>query len=58
MQLTAELGSWTTAYIEMLYDPEQSFGAGTITDLNRNQVQVRKGYVIFGNLDETPLYLS
>ena len=58
VQLTAELGAWTTGYIEMLYDPEQSFGAGTITDLNRNQVQVRKGYVIFGNLDESPLYLS
>lgn len=27
-----------TGYIEMLYDPEQSFGAGTITALARNQI--------------------
>ncbi|MBN7795031.1 hypothetical protein [Parahaliea mediterranea] len=56
--LTANLGDWISAYIEMLYDPEQSFGAGTITDVNRNQVQVRRGYVMLGNLDASPFYLS
>lgn len=58
VSLTANLGDWTTAYVEMLYDPEQSFGAGTITDLNRNQVQVRQGYVMFGDLNESPYYVA
>ena len=58
LSLTANLGSWVTAYSEILYDPEQSFGTGTITALARNQLQLRRGYVLFGNLDESPLYLS
>ncbi len=58
LALTANMGDWVTTYIEMLYDPEQSFGAGTITDLNRNQVQIRRGYVLLGNLDESPFYFS
>jgi len=56
--LTASLGSWTTAHFEMLFDPEQSFGSGTNTDLERNQVQVRQAYVLFGNLNKTPWYAS
>lgn len=55
---TARLSDNLTGYIELLYDPEQSFGGGTITDLNRNQVQVRKAYVMWGNLDESPLYAA
>jgi hypothetical protein len=58
VSLTANLGSWVTAYSEILYDPEQSFGRGTITALERNQLQLRRGYVLFGNLDELPLFLS
>ena len=54
----ANMGSWVTAYGELLYDPEQSFGSGTITDLNRNQVQLRKGYVTVGNLDKSPVWVS
>ena len=42
----------------MLFDPEQSFGAGTNTDLERNQVQMRRAYVLFGNLNRSPLYAS
>jgi len=57
-QTTARLTDNITGYIEMLYDPEQSFGSGTITNLNRNQVQVRKAFVLFGNLDETPWYAA
>ena len=58
LALTATLGDWVSAYMEMLYDPQQSFGSGTTTDVNRNQVQVRHGYVTLGNLDKTPYYLS
>jgi hypothetical protein len=45
-------------YGELLYDPEQSFGAETITALARNQIQLRKAYVIIGDLNKSPLYLS
>ena len=58
LQTTARLSDNLTSYIEFLYNPEQSFGSGTITDLNRNQVQVRKAYVLWGNLDQSPLYAS
>ena len=47
-----------TGYVEMLYDPEQSFGAGTLTALTRNQVQVRKAYVLWGNLAKMPVYAA
>ena len=55
---TARLTDDLTAYVEFLYNPEQSFGSGTITDLNRNQVQVRKAYVLWGDLDERPWYAA
>jgi hypothetical protein len=47
-----------SAYAELLYDPEQSFGAGTLTALTRNQVQVRKAYVMWGNLKKSPVYIA
>ena len=56
--LTGTLGSWVTANTEILYDPEQSFGTGTNTALARNQLQVRRAYVLLGDLDRSPLYLS
>lgn len=56
--VTATLGDWVSGHMELLYDPQQSFGSGTLTDLNRNQVQLRQGYVTFGNLNESPLYTS
>ncbi len=55
---TASLGDWITGYAEMLFDPEQSFGAGTNTDLERNQLQMRRAYALFGNLDRSPVYAS
>ncbi|WP_189398034.1 hypothetical protein [Arenicella chitinivorans] len=55
---TATMGDWVTASAELLFDPEQSFGTGTNTALTRNQTQVRRAYVLFGNLDESPLYAS
>lgn len=58
LSVTATLGDWITSYAEVLYDPEQSFGAGTITAIDRNQVQLRKGYVILGNLDKAPVTLT
>ena len=55
---TAMLGDWVTGHAVMLFDPEQSFGEGTNTDLERNQVQVRRAYVLFGNLDRSPFFAS
>ena len=55
---TGILGPWVTAYGEILYDPEQSFGAGNNTALARNQLQLRQGYVLLGNLDRSPFYAS
>ncbi len=54
--LTGAINNWLTAYAEILYDPEQSFGAGTITALTRNQLQLRKGYVLVGDLNKCPVY--
>lgn len=53
---TATVNNWLTAYAEILYNPEQNFGSGTITSLGRNQLQLRKGFVLFGNLNNFPLY--
>lgn len=58
LSVTANVTPWITAYAEVLYDPEQSFGAGTITALARNQLQLRKGYVMFGDLRESPFYAA
>ena len=55
---TAMLGDWIAAHGVMLFDPEQSFGEGTNTDLERNQVQVRRAYVLIGNLDRSPVFGS
>jgi hypothetical protein len=55
----ATMGSvtkWLTLYAEVLYNPEQSFGTGTITSLERNQLELRKGFVLFGNLNTFPMY--
>ena len=58
LALTGMLGDWMTANAEFLYDPEQSFGRGTNTDLERNQVQVRRAWALIGNLNRTPFYAS
>lgn len=58
LAVTGRLTDNITTYTEFLYNPQQSFGQGTITDLNRNQVQVRKAFVLWGNLEERPVYLA
>ena len=56
--LTATLGDWITGHAQILFDPEQSFGAGTNTDLERNQLQMRRAYALLGNLDRSPFFVS
>lgn len=58
LAVTGRLTDNITTYVELLYDPEQSFGQGTITALTRNQIQLRKGWVMFGNLEERPVYAA
>ncbi|TYB69063.1 hypothetical protein ES676_14330 [Bizionia saleffrena] len=56
LSLTATINSWLSTHVEILYNPQQAFGAGTITSLERNQLQLRKGFVVIGNLETFPLY--
>lgn len=58
LAITARPTKGVTMYAEMLYDPEQSFGAGTLTALSRNQVQMRKAFVLIGDKDWSPFYAS
>ena len=51
LSVTGTVNSWISIYAEMLYNPEQSFGAGTITTLSRNQLQLRTGYLVLGDLN-------
>lgn len=54
--VTGSLNSWLGTYGELLYDPQQSFGQGTITALTRNQIQLRKGFIMIGNTGDFPVY--
>ncbi len=56
--ITATLGNWTSGHAQALFHPEQSFGNGTNTSVDRNQLQVRQAWVLFGDLDRSPLYAS
>ena len=56
--LTGTVGDWLAADAVFLFDPEQSFGPGTNTDLERNQVQVRRAYALFGDLDRSRFYAA
>lgn len=58
LSTTIVVNDWIAAYADLLYCPEQSFGAGTITTLTRNQLQLRKGFVVLGDLRSFPLYAS
>ena len=53
------VNNWISSYVELLYNPEQSFGANaTITGISRNLLQLRQGYVLIGDLNKMPLYFS
>jgi len=59
LNLTAQLSDDFTAYMEMYYNPEQNFASGSsITGLPRNNVNMRRAYILWGNLEKTPFYGS
>lgn len=55
---TGAIKSWAKFYGEVLYDPEQSFGSGTITTLSRNQLQLRRAYALFGDKEKSSFYFA
>ncbi|MBI1180780.1 MAG: hypothetical protein GC201_09495 [Alphaproteobacteria bacterium] len=57
-QATVGFSGNLSGYAELLYNPEQSFGSGTITDVNRNQVELRKAFLLWGNLAKSPFYAA
>lgn len=56
LSATYTVTPWMAAYAEMLYDPQQSFGAGIITTIERNQIQLRKGFILIGDLNKHSFY--
>ncbi|MDG2176889.1 MAG: hypothetical protein P8M72_12265 [Gammaproteobacteria bacterium] len=57
INMTGRLTEDVIAYLELLYNPEQNFAANSsITGLPRNNANVRKAYILWGNLDKTPWY--
>jgi len=56
--LTGSINSWLAAHTEILYNPQQNFGTGTITSLERNQLVLNKGYVLVGDLNKLPVYVA
>jgi len=59
INMTAKLTEDLTGYVELLYNPEQSFAANsTITGLPRNNVSVSRAYILWGNLNKSPVYAS
>ncbi len=56
IMLAGSITNWLSVYTELLYDPQQSFGPGTNTALGRNQLQLRRGFIVFGNLEDFPVY--
>lgn len=58
LSVTGSVNNWLALHAELLYNPEQSFGAGTITALARNQIQLRTGYILIGDLNKAPVYVA
>ena len=56
--VTGTLGDRMTGHAEFLFNPQQSFGTGSNTDPERNQLQVRHAYALLGNLDRSPFHAS
>ena len=54
LSISGNVNNWLGAFSKLLYNPEQSFGQGSITALGRNQVKLRKGFV--GDLNKFPVY--
>jgi len=56
LSFSGTVNNWLGAHAELLYNPQQSFGSGTITTPERNQIQLRKGFIVLGDLKKFPVY--
>ncbi len=62
--LLGNMGPWFSYSAQILYHPSQNFlstaqgGNDTITGAARNTVGIRKAYVVWGNLDRSPVFLT
>jgi hypothetical protein len=56
MSFTGRVNNWIAAHTELLYNPQQSFGTGLTTSLERNLIQLRKAFILFGDLNKIPFY--
>ena len=53
---TANFSDWLTGYAEILYNPQQNFGPGTITSRDRNQLLMQRAYLMIGDLERSPVF--
>lgn len=58
LSFTGIVNNWITLCSDILYNPQQSFGGGSNTSLNRNQIQLRKAAIVFGDLNTFPVYFA
>ncbi len=59
INLTAQLGDKWVGYVETYYNPEQNFAAASsITGLPRNNINMRRAYVMYNGLKEGNFYAS
>lgn len=55
---TGTVASWLTGYARAVFNPMQSFGAGTTASVDRNRVEVHEAYALFGNLRGSRWYAT
>ena len=59
LNVTASLGKNWHAYVELFYNPQQNFAAqSSITGLPRNNVNVRRAYVLYNDTQDNDFYAS
>ncbi len=54
--VTGSVTAWLGMHVELLGCAPQSFGTGIVTDVQRNLIELRKGFIVLGNSDRFPLY--
>ena len=54
--LTGFVNQWLGFHSEFLYNPEQNFGQGTITNIQRNQFTMRSAFIMVGDKNNFPVY--
>ncbi|MGV6820938.1 MAG: hypothetical protein ACWA5T_10640 [Parvularcula sp.] len=58
VSVAANMTRRISAFVELLYHPQQSMGGGTITSVDRNQIVARRAYLVWGDLAQSPVYFA